>query len=64
MDVPNVQEWMMLTVLMFCDQKSNHEIHENIVPWKFLKLLVVHGIVCTWWYVVINWHMKCVAKWR
>ena len=48
MDVPNMQEWMMLTVSMFCDQKSNHEIHENIVPWKFLKLLVVHGIVCTW----------------
>ena len=19
----------------FCDQKSNHEIHKNIVPWKF-----------------------------
>ena len=35
MDVPNIQEWMMLTVLMFRDQKSNHEIHENIVQWKF-----------------------------
>ena len=23
---------MMLTVSMFRDQKSNHEIHENIVP--------------------------------
>ena len=48
MDVLNIQEWMMLTVSMFCDQKSNYEIHENIVLWKFLKLLVVHGIVCTW----------------
>ena len=25
----------MLTVLMFRDRKSNHEIHENIVPRKF-----------------------------